>query len=130
VCSLREAPRWLVGKPCPPPRPRPAAFTPKIVILATLVSAGHHQRRQDHEGAASPPLPRARRPAPDPYDPPVLYVVVFAVSLVTGSLLLLALLTVRAFRQVKALGRTVAEASAKVEAAAAGLETIAPRERQ
>ncbi|HWL34606.1 MAG TPA: hypothetical protein VNQ77_00295 [Frankiaceae bacterium] len=60
----------------------------------------------------------------------MLYVTVFAVSVVTGSLLLLALLTLRAFRQVKALGRTVAEASAKVAAAAEELETIAPRERQ
>ena len=73
---------------------------------------------------------RATHIAPDPYDLPVLYVTVFAVSVVAGSLVLLALLTVRAFRQVKALGRTVAEASAKVAAAAAELETIVPGERQ
>jgi hypothetical protein len=60
----------------------------------------------------------------------VLYVWVFAVSVVTGSLVLLGLLTVRAFRQVKALGRTVADASAKIAAASAELETIAPQERQ
>lgn len=60
----------------------------------------------------------------------MLYVVVFAASVFVGSLLLLILLAVRAVRQIKALSRTVADASARVADAAAALETIAPRERQ
>lgn len=64
-----------------------------------------------------------------PYDPPVLYVVVFAVSVCLAGLVMLVLLTKRAFGQVKALGHTVAEASARIADASAELETIAPRER-
>jgi hypothetical protein len=59
----------------------------------------------------------------------VVYVVVFAVSVVVSSLLLLGLLTLRAFRQVKALGRTVAAASERIAGASAALEAVAPRER-
>ncbi len=59
----------------------------------------------------------------------VLYVVVFSVTVVAAGLVLLVLLTKRAFGQVKALGHTVAEASAKIAEASAGLEGVAPRER-
>jgi hypothetical protein len=48
----------------------------------------------------------------------VLYVVVFAVSVFSGSLVLLGLLTLRTFRQVKALVQTVGEASERIAAAA------------
>ena len=57
----------------------------------------------------------------------MLYVSVFAVSVFVASLLLLALLTRRAFRQVKALGRTVADASARIADATTAIETVAPR---
>lgn len=65
-----------------------------------------------------------------PYDHLVLYVVVFAASVFVGSLVLLILLAVRAVREVKALGRSVAAASERIADASAALETIAPRERQ
>ncbi len=57
------------------------------------------------------------------------YVVAFALAVFLGGLLFLGLLSVRAFRQVKALGRTVADASARIAEANATLETLKPRER-
>ena len=59
----------------------------------------------------------------------MVYVVVFAVSVVVASLLWLGLLAVRAFRQVKALGRTVADASARIGEAGMEIERIVPKER-
>lgn len=59
----------------------------------------------------------------------MLYVVVFAVSVSLAGLLWLALLTWRAFKQVKALGRSVAAASERIAAAGAEIERIAPRGR-
>lgn len=59
----------------------------------------------------------------------MLYVSVFAASVFVAGLLLLALLTLRAFRQVKQLGRTVADASGRIAEAAASIEPIVPRER-
>jgi hypothetical protein len=57
------------------------------------------------------------------------YVVFFAVAVFLGGLLFIAALTVRAYKQVRALGRTVADASERIAAATAALETVAPRER-
>jgi hypothetical protein len=59
----------------------------------------------------------------------VVVVVVFAVLAFVAGLVVLALLAVRLFRQVKSLGRTVGGASSRISDAAAALETIAPRER-
>ena len=53
----------------------------------------------------------------------------FAVLAFVAGLVVLALLAVRLFRQVKSLGRTVGGASSRISDAAAALETIAPRER-
>ena len=59
----------------------------------------------------------------------MVYVVVFAVSVFLSGLLLLALLGLRAFRQVKALGRTVGEASEKIAEATTTLDAVALRKR-
>jgi hypothetical protein len=59
----------------------------------------------------------------------VVVVVVLAVLAFAGGLVVLALLGVRLFRQVKSLGRTVGNAATQVGDASATLETIAPRER-
>jgi hypothetical protein len=59
----------------------------------------------------------------------VAVVVVFAVLVFLGGLVVLAMLGVRLFRQVKALGSTVGAAAERVGEASAALETIAPRER-
>jgi hypothetical protein len=50
------------------------------------------------------------------------YVWTFGLSVFLGGLLFLGLLTVRTYRQVKTLGRTVREAAERIE-------TSAPRER-
>ena len=90
-------------------------------------------------GYAGPPRARssAARPAhrvrPAPAAPrtmrAVLYVALFAVSVFVAGLLWLALLTLRAFRQVKQLGRTVADASTRIADATTALESVAPRDR-
>lgn len=59
----------------------------------------------------------------------MLYVWVFAASVFVAGLLLTALLMVRAFRQVKQLGRTVADASTRIADATAVVEALAPGER-
>ncbi|MDQ1713017.1 MAG: hypothetical protein QOE45_2467 [Frankiaceae bacterium] len=56
-------------------------------------------------------------------------VVVFAVLAFAVGLVVLALLAVRVFRQVKALTRTVAAAGRRVGDATAALDAVAPRER-
>ncbi|HVF04903.1 MAG TPA: hypothetical protein VNA20_08695 [Frankiaceae bacterium] len=59
----------------------------------------------------------------------MLYVWVFAGSVFAAGLLLSALLLVRAFRQVKQLGRTVADASTRIADATAAMEAVRPPER-
>ena len=56
-------------------------------------------------------------------------VVVLAVLVFLGGLVVLALLGVRLFRQVKSLGRTVGSAATRVGDASAALDAVAPRER-
>ena len=59
----------------------------------------------------------------------MVYVWVFAGSVFVAGLLLTALLLLRAFRQVKLLGRTVADASTRIADATAAIEALAPAER-
>ena len=56
-------------------------------------------------------------------------VVVLALLLFAGGLVVLALLGLRVFKQVKVLGHTVAEASVRVGDATAALDAVAPRDQ-
>ena len=56
-----------------------------------------------------------------------LFVLILAVLAALGGLAYLTLLGVRLFRQVKSLGRTVADAGERIAEAGAQLEEIAPR---
>jgi hypothetical protein len=57
------------------------------------------------------------------------YVVGFAVAVFLMGVVFIAALSVRAYRQVKAFGIRVAEASERIAEATTALETVAPRER-
>ncbi len=59
----------------------------------------------------------------------MLYVTVFSISVAVAGMVMLFLLTRRAFRQVKQLGSTVAAASSRIAEASADLEMNMPRER-